>query len=359
MTVSRITLPENFADWNSAQLLAQPEPQYPFAGLFLSAIASSLSTPNGIGLDGRQITGAGAAFSSAERDRLELAQGLPSGLWALGVDFKSTMGGTVRVNRPAFANTTYTAASRRLSPGQTISTTPITIGMEQTHLVLERYAGPYDTANSRVAPYALEAFDAKMGLHSPSSMIGTHLKRDFHRFLDSVHVVLGDGGTAVYPEGITADADITSTDSAPMTVEQLTRTTQLMDEASLATWPDGKRVMFMHPKQWKQLHHDPEFQVNSSFHKDLDILYGGYAGTVCDWHCFVSSTLGATTNGSSVSVQRAIAMAPGGFMGGMGRPPMVKTSTADNYGETALCIWLADLAFGISDSRFFRSVRSG
>ncbi len=45
-------------------------------------------------------------------------------------------------------------------------------------------------------------------------------------------------------------------------------------------------------------------------------------------------------------------------MGGMGRPPRVASSTEDNYGETAKVIWLADLAFGITDSRFFRSVRS-
>ena len=43
--MSRITLPEDFIDWQSAQLLMQPEPQYPFAGIFLSAIGASLPLP--------------------------------------------------------------------------------------------------------------------------------------------------------------------------------------------------------------------------------------------------------------------------------------------------------------------------
>jgi hypothetical protein len=42
----------------------------------------------------------------------------------------------------------------------------------------------------------------------------------------------------------------------------------------------------------------------------------------------------------------------------MGRKPRVANSTDDNYGETVKVLWLADLAFGITDSRFFRSVRS-
>lgn len=358
MTVSRVTLPENFADWNSAKLLQQPEPQYPFAGLFLSAIGSSLPVPSALGLDGRAISGSGDAYISADRDRLTLAQSLPGALWCLGIDFKGTMGSTVRVNRPAYANTTYTAASRRVATGQTISTTPITIGSEQTHLVLERYAGPYDQTNSRVAPFALEAFDAKMGQNSPSSMIGTHLTRDFHRFLDSVHVTLGDAGTAIYPDGMTADNDATTAGSFPMTVEQLSRTEQLMNESSLPQFADGKRIMFLSPLQWKQLKHDPEFQANSVLNPEFNILFKSFSGTVGAWHIFQSSTLSQPTNSSSVAVHRGIAMAPGGFMGGMGRTPRVAFSSDDNYGETARAVWLADLAFGISDSRFFRSIRS-
>lgn len=358
MSVSRITLPENFEDSHSAKLLCQPEPQYLLAGFYLSAIAASLPVPGSFGLDGRQPPSAGAAYSSADRDRLTLAQSLPSSLYAFGFDFAKERGATVKINRPTFVNTTYTAASRKLVSGQVISTTPIDLGSEQTHLTLERFAGPYSTATSAPAPFAIESFDANMGIHSAGSMVGTHLTRDFHRFLDAVHVVLGDGGTAIYPDGMAADNDATSVGSFPFTVEQLSRTEQLMNEAALPTLPDGKRVMLMSPYQWKQLKHDPDWQFNSQFQTELNILYGNYVGTACGFHLFQSTTLSKPSNGSSVPVHRAIAMAPGCFMAGMGRPPRVATSTDDNYGETVKIVWLADLAFGFSDSRFFYSVRS-
>lgn len=359
MTISRLTLPENYIDWSSAKLLAQPEPQYPLARLFLSAIGASLPMPGGIGLDGRQISSSGAAYSSEDRDRLMLAQALPTSLFALGINFSGTTGSTVKINRPAFLDTTYTLASRKLQTSQSISTTPIAITSEQTHLVLERFAGPYDTTNSRVAPLAVEAFDANMGIHSESTIVATQLMRDFHRFLDAVHVTLGDIGTSVYPDGMSADNDATTADSFPMTIEQLSRTQQLMDEGNLPRLADGRRVLMLSPKQWKQVKHDPEYAANSSFHPEFNILFlGSYVGTVCGFHTFVSNTLSKPNNSSSVPVHRGIAMAPGCFMGGMGRPPRVAASTDDNYGETAKCVWIGDLAFGVSDSRFFRSVRS-
>lgn len=358
MSISRISLPENFYDKTSDQLLTQPEPQYPLASLFISAIGASLPAPAGIGLDGRQAPSAGSSYASADRDRLVLAEKLPASLFALGIDFAKTPGNTVKVNRPAFANTTYTQASRKIATGQTISTTPIAIGSEQTHLVLERYAGPYDSANSRVAPLAIEAFDANMGVHSAPSIAGQQLVRDFHRFLDAVHVTLGDSGTALYPDGMSADSDATTVGSFPMTLEQVSRCEEEMDDANLPTLPDGCRLLMLSPKQSKQLKHDPEYKAQAEFHKEFNLLYPNYVGSVGKFHIFKSTTLSRPANGSSVAVHRGIAMAPGCYMGGMGRKPRAASSTDDNYGETGKVVWLADLAFGIADSRFFRSLRS-
>lgn len=358
MTINRVSLPDNFYDTTSDKLLCQPEPQYPLAALFLSAIAASLPVPAGIGLDGRQVPSAGAPYASADRDRLMLAQQLPASLFALGVDFAKQPGDTVRINRPAFANTTYTKASRAIARGQSISTTPIAVGSEQTHLVLERFAGPYDSTNNRVAPLAVESFDASMGVHSEPSMVGTHLTRDFHRFLDAVHVTLGDSGSSIYPDGMSADNDATTVGSFPMTLEQVSRTEEDMDDANLPTLPDGSRALLLSPKQWKQLKHDPEYEAQAEFHKEFNLLFPNYVGSVGKFHIFKSTTLSRPNNGSSVPVHRGIALAPGAFMGGMGRRPRAASSTDDNYGETGKVVWLADLAFGITDSRFFRSLRS-
>lgn len=358
MTISRITLPENYYDKSSDQLLCQPEPQYLFASLFLSAIAAQLGMPAGMGLDGRMTPVTGGAYASADRDRLVLAEKLPSSIFALGIDFSKGPGSTVRINRPQFADSTYTVASRAVATASTISTQPITIGSEQTHLTLVRYAGPYDNGNTRVAPIAIEAFDANMGIHSAPSIVAAQLTRDYHKFLDAVHVLQGEVGTAIYPEGMTADNDATTAGSFPFTLEQLSRTEQTMDDANLPVLPDGSRIMVLTPKQWKELKHDPEYEAQAAFHKEFALLFPNYVGSVGKFHVFKSTTLRTVNNGSTVPVHRGVAIAPGAFMGGMGRKPRVAPSTDDNYGETAKVIWIGDLAFGVADSRFLCSVRS-
>jgi hypothetical protein len=358
MSLSRLTLPENFYDKTSDKLLCQPQPQFVFAALFLAAIGAALPMPASIGLDGREVPSAGGAYAAPERDRLELAEKLPTSLFAVGIDFNASTGSAVRINRPSFPSATPTQATRKIATGQTISTTPRPIGSEQTHLILERYAGPANEANTGVAPLAIESFDANMGVHSAPSIVGTHLVNDFHRFLDAVHVTLGDSGATIYPDGMSADNDATTAGSFPMTLEQVSRCEEEMDDANLPTLPDGSRVLMLSPKQWKQLKHDPEYKAQAEFHKEFNLLFPNYVGSVGKFHIFKSTTLSRPTNGSSVPVHRGIAMAPGCYMGGMGRKPRAASSTDDNYGETGKVVWIGDLAFGIADSRFFRSLRS-
>ncbi len=355
----RATLPENFYDITSNMLLTQPEPQYLYAQLWLSAMGASLNPGGGLGLPGRELPSAGAAYSSAERDRLMLADPLASQIFAAKVDFNKSAGNTIRINRPAFANTTYTQASRMIVSGATISQTGITITSEQNNLTLYKFGGPYSSATSAVAPYAIEAFDANMGVHQAASIHGTHLKRDCHRFIDAVQVVLLDqASTTVYPEGMSAVNDATAVGSFPFTLEQMSRTEQQMDDASLPTFPDGFRLLVLTPTQCKQLKDDPAFQRYSHNHPQFNALFPQYLASCGKFHIFKSTTLSTATNSSTVAIHRGHAIAPGCLMAGMGRPLRVMANTNDNYGETALVVWLGDLAFGLADNRFVVSVKS-
>lgn len=354
----RATLPENFYDITSDMLLVQPEPQYLYAQLWLSAMGASLN-PSGADMSaiGRGFPMQGAQYSSAERDRLALASALPSQIIAAKVDFNAKPGNTIRINRPAFTNSTYTEASRKIISGATISQTGITITSEQTNLTLYRFGGPY--ASGAVAPYAIEAFDANMGVHQAASIHGTHLKRDCHKFLDSVNVALLDlAATAVYPEGMSAVNDATTVGAFPFTYEQMSRTEQLMDDANLPTFADGFRLLVLTPTQLKQLKDDPQYQRYAEKHEQFNALFPQYVKSCGKFHIFKSTTLNTTANASSVPIHYGHAIAPGCLMGGMGRPLRVVANTNDNYGETALVVWLGDLAFGLADNRFVYSVRS-
>jgi hypothetical protein len=142
---SQVTIPEEYFIATSDRLLVAPRPRFIFGKWFLDAMALSFPFPESWGLDGRQVSGQGADYTKFDQDALTLARDLPEALMAVKVDFKGQPGSTIRINRPKFTNSTYTTASRRVASGQTISSQPITVGSEQTNLVLERYAGPYGT----------------------------------------------------------------------------------------------------------------------------------------------------------------------------------------------------------------------
>jgi hypothetical protein len=357
---SRVNFPDNFYDITSDMLLTQPEPQYLYADFLKSALALSLNVPGEIGLPGRAVGGAGAQYATAERDRLMLqGSAMPGELVAAKVDFKGLPGNNIRINRPVYTNTTYTEAARRIPTGTSISQVGIVPQSQQTNLTLFRYGGPYDQTNSRVAPYPIEAFDAEMGVHKASSIIGTHLKRDFDRFLDSVMVSLADlAANTDYPEGMSADNDATAVGSFPFTYEQLSRVERNLDDANMPTLADGYRVLVLHPTQCDQLRQDRQYQRAAQNFPQYSIVFPQYVASVNKFHIFKSTTLTTATNSSSVTIYRGHAIVPGTWLGGMGRMPRVAPNTNDNYGETALVVWLSDLAFGLANDTFVRLVSS-
>lgn len=357
---SRAAMSDEFYDITSSQLLVQPEPQYFYATLFLGAMGASLNVPIQIGLPGRGVSGVGADYSSADRDRLILSNPLMTDLYAVRADFNAAPGSTLRVNRPVYTDTTYTQASRIIPSGSSISTVPVAApASEQNNITLYRFGGPYDQANSRVAPHAIEAFDANMGIHKASKIVGTHLVRDCHKFLDAVQVTLFDlASTVVYPEGMTAVNDATAVGSFPFTYEMLSRCEQEADQANLPTFADGFRAYVGTTTQLKQLKDDPQYTRYAQYFPQYNALFPQYVGSVGKTHIFKSTTLNITNNSSSVPVHYGHYLAPGVLMGAMGRPLRVVPSTDDNYGETVKAIWLGDLGFKLADNRLVKSVRS-
>jgi hypothetical protein len=355
---SRVALPEEFFDRTTDVVLRQPEPQYLYATWFKAALALSLATPDMIGLPGREIPSAGAQYTPAERDRLMLASPLLD-MFAAKVDFNAAPGSSLRINRPLYADTTYTEASRRIATGATISTTPIKPGSEQANLTLFRYGGPYDQDNSRIAPYPVEAFDANMGVHKQASLVGTHLARDFDKFIEKVNVALLDlAANTIYPEGMTADNDAVGAGQYPFRYEMIPRAQEKADALSLPTLPDGFRCMVITETQERQLALDPMYQRVSQFFPQYSVLFPNYVGSCGKFHIFKNILLTKTANSSAVNIHKGHVIAPGAMLAGMGRRARVAQSTDDNYGETAKVIWLADLAFGIADNRFSISLRS-
>ncbi len=237
------------------------------------------------------------------------------------------------------------------------------VDSEQNKLTIVRLGGPYDQTNGRVAPFALDNFDASMGIHNVSKIVGAHMKRDFHKTMDSIWVALVDAsttvanGNVVYPEGMAADNDAVAKGQFTLSYEQINRTSQQMDDANLPTLPDGKRMLVVTPSGEKQMKDDPQYARYATFFKEVNPLFPGWFGTSPEFHLFKSTTLTKPSNSSSVKIHYGHALAPSVFMGGIGEKVRVAASSDDNYGETAKLIWLAYLAMGIADYRFAYGVR--
>lgn len=353
MSISRLVNPEEFFDITSATLLVQPEPQYFYARMYMSALNASLGVPTEIGMPGRGTSGQGAAYMPLDQMQLMLSEMLPQALFAAKVDFKGQPGHTIRFNRPAFTDTTYTQAARQIKTNQTVSTVPIDVGSEQIALTLQRFGGPYDQTNSRIAPYAVDQFDAQMGVHNLAKVVGLQLQRDFQKTFDSFWVTLGDlGATTIYPEGMAADNDATAKGQFPLSYEQINRVSQKMDEANLPTFPDGRRLMIVTPTGKKQLKDDTQYAKYAQYFKEVNPLFPGYFGSTPEFHFFMSNTLTKSSNSSSVKIHRGHAVAPGCFLGGLGGLPQCRETTDDNFGMTPKVIWTMDGALGLADNRF-------
>lgn len=359
--VSRASLPEEFFDITSSMLLTQPEPQYLFAQLAKIALSASLSPDGALGImPARSMGSEGAPYKNPEDDRLMLAD--PVFVEALSVvsELGKAPGHTVRMNRPKFTNSTYTAASREVAAGASISTTPIDLSSEQVPITLKRFAGPY--SGSAPAPYGVDRFDAKLALHKVAGMVGLHLKRDFDRWLDAVILALLESvqtANIIRPSGFSADNDSTVAGDAPMDMDTLSRVEKTLDEGNIPTFANGRRICVLDPNQIAQLKNDSQFGKYAEFHAPINpVLSQSYFKTVGGLDIFKSTTLNTSSNSSSVTIHKGVAFGPGKVGVGAGEMPRVAYSTNDNYGEQALVIWLFYAGFANLDDRFGCSIRT-
>ena len=353
--VNRATLGAEFFDITSARLLVQPEPQYLYALLWKMALAANLSMASGIAFRG-EIGNKGAPYKTAEDNRVGLFED-PVYASAINVvtELGNVPGHTVRINRPKFANTTYTQASREIAMGTSISTSPINIESEQVSVSIKRFGGPFDQANGRVAPFGVDRFDAGRSVHSLGSAVGEHLQRDFDRTIESfIGVLMGLASTTLYPSGYLANTDFSDLGAdGPMSMKLLSRIETAMDIALLPTFSDGFRCVVTHPLAIEQLKDDPQFARYSEFNAPVNpLLRATYYKSVGRTHIFKSTTLPTTTNGGAGILYETHAFAPGVIGSAIGEMPRTANSTADNYGEWALVIWLMYAAFQNLDNRF-------
>jgi hypothetical protein len=362
MTASAVTLPSNFYDTTSPKLLKQPEPQYFWLMLLAAAEAkSTLAAAGMIGMPGREITGGNFAYAS-ELDRLMLAAASEcSEAVTVEESLGSGPGHTVRINRPAFSGGGYTEGDRQIGPSASISTTPIDVSGEQSTITLKRVVGPFASGGSVPQPYAIDAMDAKLGVHKLSDIVALHLRRDRMKYADTVcGAYFDEAATAIlYVGSQTVDNDYATANAGPCGAELLFRVEESLSTRHIPTFSNGRWKMALHSRAIRQLKSDSIYAAYAKAHADgKNPLFPGYVTTLGRLDLYEVNTIGSTANSSSVTVYRNVAFGPGAVGYGVGKRPTVQPSTDDNYGETAKVIWCAYEGFSCLDERFLVSART-
>lgn len=368
MTIVRATLPSEFYDRTSAFMLRQPEPQYLYAQMvFASSVQAELRRAEALGISAeRAISSMGAGVPSLQEMQRIIAAPQAEAIFTTDELAPGKIGHTIRMNRPVFSGAGYTESSRTIASTQSISTTPLDITAEQVSITIRRVAGPYDSVNSRVAPYAVDRFDAEHSIHSLVNLVGLHMSRDRMKYVDSVfNALFDDGSVTLYPADPTnalssdASAFVVSTQGTrTFDAETVFRTEEKLITLNIPAFANGRYMMIVGPKQARDLRSDPEFQRSAVFMPDKNPL-NGYVKTLGGMDIYQSNTNTTdTTTVSGVSIYHATAFGPGAVGYAPAGACRVAASTDDNYGETGKVIWLAYEGQSILDNRFIVNVHS-
>lgn len=360
--INRATMPEEFYDITSTALLIQPEPQYLHCALIKAAMSASFDANAGdlLGfITERGFGNTGAAYlEDPAANRLAMADGLYDQVINVVPELGNAPGHTVRINRPAYEDTSYDQGSREIAASTTISVTPIAVGSEQTSITLKRFGGPFSTTQSAVAPIGVDRFDSTVQMHRAAGIAGLNLKRDFDKTVDFFGVqLLDNANTIIRPNGMVNDETPAVAGDYPFTFSLFASAERQLDDANIPYFGNGKRVMVLHPGQTEQLSNDSQFLRQARYDKNMAPMYKGtYWNSIGTWDLFKSNTLTTFTNGNSIDVKYAQCFGPGCIGVGMGDMPRVWNSTQDNYGQQALVVWLWSAGFTTLDSRFIARI---
>jgi hypothetical protein len=361
--IGQFSLPQEFFDTTSSDLLTQPEPQY----LYCQAWKRGLNVAFQIQAERmgiapyRAIPDQGAAYlQNPEVDRLMFSDPIMDAMVLVQPDLGKAPGDTIRINRPSFTDSTYTLAARTVPSGTIISTTPIAVASEQTYINILRLGGPYDNTQAAIAPYGVERFDAGRMIHSAADITGLHLKRDFDKFIDAVMVFLYDQlSTTVLPAGMINKTTPVVPGDFPMGHQVLADVEQSLRDNHVPMFPGGKYVGVITTRQANQLQQDKQFLEMARYNQKFNPQYAGsYWADYGVFKLYQSTTLtidasGATVPGGTTNTEiyNGHFFGPGVVGSGVGELPQVWPSTNDNYGQLPLVIWLMNAGFAVFDAR--------
>lgn len=372
-SVSRISLPSEFYDRTSEIVLRQPADEFLYAKLLFGASAKAEIAR--VGAEnftpaGQSVQSNGAPYPPFSSMQDMLADAVRSDAIMVSDELAQGPGHTIRMNRPLFSGGGYTLASRQFAGN--LSLNPISLSDEQVSITIAKFAGPFAAGGTEPQPYAISRFDAQRSVHSLPERVGSALGYDRNAFLDSVFGGYFDSSTTILYPG--DSSNLLTSDAAawpvvpvgslrPFDLETLLRMEEALQNAKIPRFSNGRFIATLTPKQHRQLLSDPQYQKQSVFLPEKNLLASGGVGTlVVNASIEISvcrTNVVDTAAVSGVSINHAVMFGPGmvGYAPGIDGC-RVEQAPETNYNEDVKVLWIAYEGSAVLDNRFGVSAHS-
>ena len=372
-SVSRLTLPSEFYDRTSEIVLRQPADEFLYAKLLFAASAKAELQrvgPEAFTPPGKASTAAGAPYPMFSSMQDMIADPVRADAIMVSDELARGPGHTIRMNRPIFSGGGYTLASRQFAGN--LSLNPIPLSDEQVSITIAKFAGPFASGGTEPQPYAISRMDAQRSVHSLPERVGAALGYDRNAFIDAVFAGYFDSSTTVLYPG--DSSNLLASDAAawpvvpvgslrPFDLETLLRMEEALHNAKIPRFSNGRYIATLTPKQHRQLLSDPQYQKQSVFLPEKNLLASGGVGSlvvnasieinVCRTNAVDTSTV------AGVSINHAVMFGPGmvGYAPGIDGV-RVEQAPESNYGEDVKVLWIAYEGSAVLDNRFGVSAHS-
>ncbi len=369
-------LPSEFVELTSQRMLIAPVSQFLYYTMvYMADMQAALRVDPGAfeWVSGRGIpaNAGGAPVPALDAMKLMLADPIRAGAIVVADDLATQPGSVVKINRPVFSGGGYSISARTLGTGAQFSTTPIALSGEQVPITILRLGGPYASGGTTPQPYGVDRFQAMQSVHSLVGTVGQHLQYDREAFLDNVIATTIDNpasGNILFPNDPTSSL---STDSSaftanvngdrPFDYETILRMVAKLRSTNIPTFDDGRYRLIINPAQEQQLQLDPIFRSYAKEDASTNPLKMSLVKTLgrdVEIYCSNSNAIDTSTV-SGVTINHAVMF--GKQIVGRVRDKdgcRATLSSQDNYGETALVMWIAYEGFSLLDQRFVVAAHS-
>jgi N4-gp56 family major capsid protein len=351
------TLTQEFVDQLSQQMILEADASYVFSQLANAARAGAMGIPDIVGR-----SGVGANMQEAMGAGMGTLKIFDPRWMSVGRDFAQVVsepalpGKVILLDQPRYFGGLFTESSRALTEGTRITANPQAATMGQVSVTIKEYAGPHDSSN--VAPIGITDFLKRRARHDLIEYIGTLLRRDRNRFVDTVIINLLLTTTNETTPGGRDESILSSGIPDWMTEATLASAFRSLSERNVPTFSNGMYMCVMTPWHFEKLRADDKFRESVRYLGVEGALISGHIANHAGFMLVQSNNLPtkAVGAGGAETGYQALAFGPSAIGWAIGMDAEARRSKDDDFGREDRVVWTAHEGWQLLDATFVQKI---